>query len=503
MNARVSKLIDERPWYAILAILLAAAVLRLWNLDGPSLWIDEICSVVFAQTPFGLLWSDWMVYETNPPLYYQLLSAWMAMFGESEFAVRALSVVFGLAAIVAMFAFGRALHSAQAGVLAALFCAFSAEQLGYSQEARGYILGFLAATLSALALLRIADLWREGAKPLRLMWPHYALYAGATAVAVYTHTTFFILPLLANVFIAWLWVFRTPRRMSDAIGWAGANLVLAVLWAWWILMTIRQIQSGAETVSWIPTPTVRDTVAIVSHVVATRSFEIVNVLLAGVFGAVMLWGWWKLPVERRALALIFGVGVPFVLLSISLVRPIFLERTLFWVQFVYLACLAVGVATLPWARWRFAVAALVALVLMADALNWSRTAYREQWRELATVLRDNAEPGDAVVLYSASGVATFSYYCRRVGCDDTPVLAQATTRGKRGLGQFYEGPELTVDNAAAAVAGYRRLWVVARTEDDATPIVETVATLDGAERLNDETGRMRLTLWRVDAAEAE
>jgi 4-amino-4-deoxy-L-arabinose transferase-like glycosyltransferase len=494
---KLGALIGERPWLAVLGIVLVGAALRLWNLGGPSLWIDEISSVSFARVPVNLLWGDWMLYETNPPLYYTLLKFWIGLFGESEFAVRAMSVVFGLGAIVAIFVLGRALHSTQAGVLAALFCALAAEQLGYSQETRGYMLGFLASTLAAWALLRLTDLWRAGPSTLRQTAPWLALYAGAAAVAVYTHTTFFVLPVLANLYMAWVWLFRTPRRMNDALGWIGANTILAALWAWWILMTIRQVQTGAETASWIPSPNIRDVVAITSHIVATRSFELFNLLFAAVFGALMAWGAWKLPLERRVFAIVFAVGIPLLLIGISFIKPIFLERTLFWAQFIYIACLGVGVATLPWARWRWAVAAAIALVLVVDAMNWSRTTYREPWRDVATILRDHAGPNDAVLTYSAAGGVNFTYYCRRLGCENVPVLALATTRGKRGLGAFFEGAEVSAENAGQTLAPFERIWVIARTDDDPTTVLQNVATREEEDRLGDETGRMRLSVWRT------
>lgn len=442
-----------------------------------------------------------MVYETNPPLYYTLLSFWIDVFGESEFAVRAMSAMFGLAAIAAVFAFTRAFYSTQAGLFAAVFCAFSAEQLGYSQETRGYMLGLLAATLAGLAMLRITDAWRERAHAVRELWPHYALYAGGATVALYTHTTFFVLPLLANVFIVWLWVFATPRRLNDALGWIGANLIVTALWAWWALMTVRQMQAGAETVSWIPSPTLRDAASIIAHVIATRSFDSYNVLTGAAFAAVMAWGWWKLPPERRVFALVFGAGVPIVLLAISLARPIFLERTLFWIQFLYLALLGVGVLTLPWARWRLAVAAVLALVLLGDSLYWLRTVYREPWRDVAAIVRAQAGPRDAVLTYSAAGAVNFDYYCRREGCANVAVLAMATERGKRGLGEFYEGPEVSLDNAASVLGRYERIWVIARTTDDPTAVLTGAAALAQEDHLGDETSRMRLTVWRPGAAQ--
>lgn len=498
---RTFAVIQERPWAALAVIIAAGALLRFWNLGGPSLWIDEISSVSFARVPVGLLWSDWMVYETNPPLYYFLLNGWMDAFGESEFAVRALSVLFGLGAIAAVFAFTRALHSTPAALCAAVFCALSAEQLGYSQETRGYMLGFLAATLSAYALLRICDAWRAGAHGLRELWPYYSIYAGATTVALYTHTTFFVLPLLANVFIIWLWIFMTPRRVGDALNWIGANLLVVALWAWWALITIRQIQTGAETISWISSPTIRSAVSVLSHVIATRSFDSYNVLTAMIFAVVMTWGWFRLPLERRAFALVFGVGVPFVLLTISLVKPIFLERTVFWVQFVYFGLLGVGVSALPWARWRFLIGSLFALILFGDCVHWSVTTYREPWREVAAILRAESSPDDAVLTFSAASAVNFDYYCREDGCGDIDVLAQATRRGRRGIGQFYGGPELTADNAADIVGEYERIWVVARTEDDPAGVLNGVAQREFEDRLGDPTGRMRLSVWRAMPAQ--
>ena len=137
------------------------------------------------------------------------------MFGESEFALRALAAILGVLGVVAVFFIGRGLHSNAAGLWAAGFAAVSAQQLQYSQFVRGYTLGFLAAALSIIALLQLASMWRAKSHGKRM--PSLALYAAATTVAFYAHTTFFILPILANIYMAWLWLFRTRRGKQEAI----------------------------------------------------------------------------------------------------------------------------------------------------------------------------------------------------------------------------------------------------------------------------------------------
>lgn len=485
----------ERPWLLMAALIVCGAALRFWDLAGPSMWLDELSSVTISWAPFGLLWSDWMLYETNPPLYYSLLNLWLRAFGESEFAVRSLSVLLGLLGIVVVFLFARAMHATLAALLAAVFCALSAEQLGFSQEARGYMLGFVAATLAGYALIRLADDWTQGVTPRRSL-PIYALYVIATAAAAHTHTTFFVLPILANVFMGWVWLFRTPRRASDALAWINANLILAAACAWWVVVTVRQLEIAGENIAWVPKPDLASYLAMASHIIATRSFGVANALFAAVFAAIAAWGAWKLPPERRVFAIVFGLGVPLVLIAVSFVRPVFLEKTMFWVQFVYLTCLAVGVLTLPWPRLRPALAALIALVFFADALNWSRTAYREPWRQLAAIVRDKAGPQDAVLTDNTLTARDFGYYCRRESCKNIPVHAVKTRIGRKGVGEFFTGLEVSPENVATIARRYESIWVV-RRDNDPSLVLRPVAYVERPDVLGDPTGRMALSVWRV------
>ena len=119
----------QKTWPLLAGLLAFAAIVRLANIGVPSLWGDELYSVSFSRIPMDMLWGDWMVRETNPPLLCSTLKGWIALFGEQDIALRVLTIIVGLAAIGGIFLFVRALHSTQAALLAVALAAVSSLQL--------------------------------------------------------------------------------------------------------------------------------------------------------------------------------------------------------------------------------------------------------------------------------------------------------------------------------------------------------------------------------------
>jgi len=496
--------VTGRTWLVLAAILLAAGVFRFWDLGGPSLWTDELYTLGFARLPSDLLWGEWMVRETNPPLFYSLLAVWKALFGESEFALRGLAAVIGVMGIVAAFFIGRGLYSNAAGLLAAGLSAVSAQQLQYSQFVRGYTLGFLAAACAIIALLHLARLWRSQSAGARLPW--LALYAGATTTAFYTHTTFFILPLLANTYMVWLWLFRTQRNRREAIAWIATNAIVLIVCAWWIGITLRQLQAGAEQIAWIEPTSIQHAAMKTAHVFATRSLAPLNLILAAVFAGLIGWGAWRLDLERRVLAAVFGIGVPLILFVISLKQPVFMERTLYWAQTVYFSCLAVGILSLPLRQIRAPVAAACIAILLIDAVHWRQTDYREPWRDIALVLTERAGPNDAILAYSADAGVNLDYYCRQLGCGGGKVFAlKITAQGREVLADSFAGTEVHDANAEQLLSGHQRIWVLQRGfEEDPVTILHGFAEEETDNALpvgwpdagNLPVNYMKLAVWR-------
>ncbi len=134
--------------YVIIVLLLATAF-RLYQIQTQSIWFDEGWSAYSAIQPDlqAAIDSD----KTNPPLYYVIVNIAARGFGDSEFALRWISLAFGLVGIALAYQLGKKLFNANAGLMAAFLTAFSPLLWWAAQEARMYTLLALLVTLCALA----------------------------------------------------------------------------------------------------------------------------------------------------------------------------------------------------------------------------------------------------------------------------------------------------------------------------------------------------------------
>lgn len=120
----------------LLLFLFAAAIfLRLLFIDLKSLHWDEPFSVYLSMhSSFALVFGAGMDL-TWPPLYYLLLHFWRMVFG-SEIWMRALSVVFGMLSLGAVWFYCRKFFGEKTALIALLLASFSWLNIYYSQEIR-------------------------------------------------------------------------------------------------------------------------------------------------------------------------------------------------------------------------------------------------------------------------------------------------------------------------------------------------------------------------------
>lgn len=121
----------------VIALLccLTAFLLSAWALDARSLWGDEAFSV-WASKQLAIKLIAGL--DAQPPLYHLALGIARALFGESVFAIRFLSVMAGVLLVAAGANIGRRIGGAYVSILTALLLATSPILLYFMQEARMY-----------------------------------------------------------------------------------------------------------------------------------------------------------------------------------------------------------------------------------------------------------------------------------------------------------------------------------------------------------------------------
>ncbi len=147
---------------APLLVILIAFALRFHDLGTQSLWNDEGNSLRLAQRGVGDL-IDAAGRDIHPPGYYLLLKAWIALAGDREFGLRALSAFEGVLAVAVTLALGRRLFGRGAGWIAGLLVACSPLAVYYSQETRMYAqLQLLSVSGMALLVAWLRAIQRRG-----------------------------------------------------------------------------------------------------------------------------------------------------------------------------------------------------------------------------------------------------------------------------------------------------------------------------------------------------
>src|SRR5262245_39549027 len=204
-------------WLA-LVLILAAFALRTHRLGNRAIWWDEGFSVFLARLPLVEM-MDATAHDTHPPGYYAALHVWRMAVGDSEVALRMLSVLAGLLILPLAFRWVRGLAGSRAALCALGLLGLSRVLIWYSQEVRQYSLAACLALASAgLALA----LWRPGAGGRWPAWLGYVAVNVAGLLTLYLFSSALIAQNLAFAFGIW----RTPDKdkWRLIVRWASAQV---------------------------------------------------------------------------------------------------------------------------------------------------------------------------------------------------------------------------------------------------------------------------------------
>lgn len=237
--------------------------LRIYHIDHFSFWIDEALTPIRANyTLLDILRNvviiqDFSTDDTNPPLYFLFIHFLIPLFGETDFAYRFPSALFGTLSIPLMFVWGRSMgysvlpqRAGLLGLVAAAMLAVSPLSVWYSQEARMYtLLVFWAIGLNYITWLAIqmaqSEQTEKGAAITRL----FIIYLLVVKLAGATHITGLFLAAGHSLIWAWiLWQHTTYGLRLIQFGIAGVIIALPLL-PFVVPRLFTQAEAGFSVVS--------------------------------------------------------------------------------------------------------------------------------------------------------------------------------------------------------------------------------------------------------------
>ena len=225
----------------VLSVLFVALAMVQMNL---SIWHDEAYSAYLIRGNFADIWNLTAI-DVHPPLFYFCLKVWSMMFGNSEIALRTMSVMFGVVAIFAAFYLLKKLFNTKTASIATFVMTLSPLFIRYAEEARMYTMVLAIALISTLVLVTAISRDKKG--KWNFWW---LLYGVMLAAGMMTHY------FMALVFVAQLayliYHYRAKIWRLDLILGYVVAILLFVPWLPKCLVQITNVQGGF----WIPELTV-------------------------------------------------------------------------------------------------------------------------------------------------------------------------------------------------------------------------------------------------------
>ncbi len=225
VDVRRPKWFERIPVWAsttvVLIVLMAiSAYVRTRYFSPPigQFWEDEAITTGIASHSLSAI-PGVLRHDGSPPFFYMLLHVWISIFGASESATHALSLVFGLLCIPAGMWAGWSLFGRRAGLYMAVLCALSTFLTAYAMETRMYELMALLGILETTAFIHAFVNRRRG---------YLILFAVCQALMLYTHAWGLFFGAGLVVALIPIWLSSNDRRgiVRDAVmAYVGAGVL--------------------------------------------------------------------------------------------------------------------------------------------------------------------------------------------------------------------------------------------------------------------------------------
>jgi len=343
-------MLTRKDWTVLGAGLGLFGLLSIGNMSRWSVWFDEAYGLYLIRYGF-LDIAKYTSTDVHPPLYYWVLKIWQAIFGNSEIALRSLSMVMIMIAIVFVYLLVRRAFGVRVGAWVVALLALSPMMIRYAEEARMY--GMVMAIVAAATYVLID----VTSKPSRRKW---VLYGILVSLGMWTHYFTAIMWLTH-----WVWRYITVRRKNArqtarafwTKEWIWAHVLAIGLFLPWLPYMVKQMATVQAGGFWIRPISVTTPFNFLTNLIMYRENHEVLGWLAVLMLLVMVviivsiaTAYRRLRGEQRSMfVLIVAMAIVPMLLLLALslppLRPSFVDRYLLPSIPFWFVAIGISVAT--------------------------------------------------------------------------------------------------------------------------------------------------------------
>lgn len=346
--------------WLVLILLGLGLLFRVANLDQRVYWVDEVATSIraagytreevtqtlangeswaiatiqdYQQLTSERGWADTLdALRQSPehaPLYFILTRLWMQVFGSSVAAIRSLSVVCSLVALLCFYWLAVELFQMpEAGWMAVCLLSVSPFFVAYAQEARPYSLWSVTLLLSGITLLQALRLNTRG---------RWGLYALTLTLTLYTSLLSVFVALGQGLYVAIMAWSGSSSQYKGLMRYYWAATGLAVLaFSPWLMVIVERWATLQDNTTWARSPlNPLVMVAIWLYSLAIIVFDVpVSVNLSfetvakgiaastvlGIMGYAIYWLWATTSRRTGLFVILLIISTPAALISLDLIR---------------------------------------------------------------------------------------------------------------------------------------------------------------------------------------
>lgn len=365
-------------WVFIAVGLVVFTIIALWTITKSSIWFDEAFGAYMIHFNFIDI-ARYTATDVHPPLYYWLLKLWGMAFGNTELALRSMSVFFGGISIIFGYLLTHRLFDKKVARFSLIFMVLSPMFVRYSQEMRMYTL-VTAIALAATYVLTFAINTKK-----RMPWIIYGILVG---LGMWVHY------FTALVWIShWIWRADIVRRTAKkgkfiktffSKQWVMTHVLAVAIFVPWLPFFAQQAFTVQAFGFWIPAVTPDTLVNFATNAVYYQdAASITGWLAVGFWAAIILLVILSIRIyksqnesQRQAYRLIISIAflpvIILLLLSMPPLRSSFVDRylipSILGISIFVGVTLALGVKYLQ-SKWHIVATVIIAGMMIIGITN--------------------------------------------------------------------------------------------------------------------------------------